>query len=114
MVIMAMWPYLEIIIFGGINKISQWLDKNCLCCCGKNRTKTKTISQYVMLYGGPQYLMHFKYSSILTQVYVSFMYGLFIPILFPIATFGILNMYIVEKYCLLYYYQKPPMYGEQL
>lgn len=67
-----------------------------------------------MLYGGPQYLMHFKYSSILTQVYVSFMYGLFIPILFPIATFGILNMYIVEKYCLLYYYQKPPMYGEQL
>ena len=56
--------------------------------------------------------MHFKYSSILTQVYVSFMYGLFIPILFPIATLGILSMYLVEKYGLIYYYRKPPIYDK--
>lgn len=58
--------------------------------------------------------MHFKYSSILTQVYVSFMYGLFIPMLFPIAAFGIFNMYIVEKGGLLWYYRKPPSYDGQL
>jgi hypothetical protein len=42
------------------------------------------------------------------------MYGLFIPVLFPIAAFGILNMYISEKFCLLYYYRKPPMYDDKL
>lgn len=58
--------------------------------------------------------MHFKYSSILTQIYISFTYGLFIPVLFPIAAFGIFNMYMVEKFALLYYYRKPPMYDDKL
>lgn len=58
--------------------------------------------------------MHFKYSSIMTQVFVSFMYGLFIPVLFPIAALGIINMYVCEKFCLLYYYRKPPMYDDKL
>jgi hypothetical protein len=42
------------------------------------------------------------------------MYGLFIPILFPIAAFGIFNMYIVEKGGLLWYYRRPPMYDDAL
>lgn len=58
--------------------------------------------------------MHFKYSSILTQIYISFAYGMFIPILFPITAFGILNMYLVEKFTLLYFYRKPPMYDDKL
>ena len=58
--------------------------------------------------------MHFKYSSILVQVFVSFMYGMFIPILFPITLFGIFNMYINERLLLAYYYKKPPMYDMEL
>ena len=42
------------------------------------------------------------------------MYGLFLPILFPVTCIGILNMYIVERYCLFYYYQAPPSYDEKL
>lgn len=41
--------------------------------------------------------MHFKYSSIMVQVFVSFMYGMAIPALFPIAFLGIFNMYVVER-----------------
>lgn len=42
------------------------------------------------------------------------MYGLLIPILFFITFLGILNMYIVEKICLFYFYQAPPSYNEKL
>lgn len=110
---MAVYPYLEMVIFGGIWHLKQILDKSC-CCWEKNKTKAKTPMQFINLYAGPAYLMHFKYSSILTQIYISFMYGLFIPALFPIAAFGILNMYVVEKFALLYYYRKPPMYDDKL
>ena len=48
------------------------------------------------------------------QVYIAFMYGLMIPILFFIALLGILNMYIVERIALFYYYQAPPFYSEKL
>lgn len=58
--------------------------------------------------------MHFKYSHILTLIYVTFMYGLFLPILFPIAAFGVFNMYIVEKLGILYIYRKPPSYDNTL
>lgn len=58
--------------------------------------------------------MHFKYSSVIVQVYVSFMYGMCIPLLFPIALFGISSMYLVERLSLAYYYKRPPMYDEKL
>lgn len=58
--------------------------------------------------------MHFKYASIIVQVYVSFMYGMFIPILIPVALFGIFNMYFVERLCLAYYFKQPPAYDAAL
>ena len=42
------------------------------------------------------------------------MYGMCIPLLFPIALFGIFNMYVVERLSLAYYYKRPPMYDEKL
>lgn len=59
-------------------------------------------------------MMHFKYSSILVQVFVSFLYGMFIPILFPIALFGITNMYIVERITLAWFYRQPPSFDGKL
>lgn len=77
-------------------------------------TDLKTIPQYIAVYGGTNYLMHFKYSSVLVQIYVAFMYGMFIPMLFPVATFGIANMYICEKLALTYLHKRPPMYDDSL
>ena len=59
-------------------------------------------------------MMHFRYSSIMVQVYVAFMYALFMPIIVPIALLGIFNMYCVERLALAYYYRQPPMFDEKL
>ena len=74
-------------------------------CSQGQKTKCTSKFQYIELYSGPVYLMENRYNPIIVQVYVSFMYGLFIPILFPIAFLGILNKYFVEKLTLTYYYR---------
>lgn len=77
-------------------------------------TKKTTIFQFVDLYAGPVYNMHFKYSSILVQVAVSFMYGMALPVLFPITLLGIINMYITERFMLAYWYRQPPRYDAEI
>lgn len=58
--------------------------------------------------------MHYKFSSIIVQVTVSFMYGMMLPVLFPITLMGIINMYMIEKLTIAYYYQEPPKYDNKL
>jgi hypothetical protein len=117
MLIMAFFPYVELVLFNVIKTLQKVLDSGFyfLRKEGDNfKTKKKTQQQYVNLYAGPEYLMHFKYSSIIVQVFVSFMYGMFIPMLFVTTFFGILNMYIVERITLAYQFRQPPVYDAQL
>ena len=58
--------------------------------------------------------MHFKYSTLLNVIFVTFMYGLGMPILFPIAFLSCFVLYFVEKTMLYYGYRVPPMYDERL
>lgn len=117
MLIMAFMPYIEIMIAVGIKSLKKLLDSGLFCLQKEDsqmKTKKKSPSQYIILYAGPEYLMHFKYSTLMVQVYVSFMYGLFIPFLFITTCIGIINMYIVERLCMSYYYRKPPIYDAAL
>lgn len=92
------------------------MDSGIPCCrkAGQAKTKKITNQQYINLYAGPEYMMHFRYSSIMVQVYVCFMYGLFIPVMWPICAIGIFNMYVVERWALAYYYRQPPLFDEKL
>ena len=58
--------------------------------------------------------MHFKYSSMMTITFITFIYGFGMPILFPIACVSFLVLYMVEKLLLFYGYRLPPMYDERL
>lgn len=66
------------------------------------------------LYSGPEHAMHFKYATILNTVFVTFMFGTALPVLFPIAVFTFFNMYVCERVLLVYYYPKPPVYDGEL
>jgi len=58
--------------------------------------------------------MHYKYSSIMTITFITFLYGFGIPALFPIACVSFFTLYVVEKLLLFYGYRLPPMYDERL
>lgn len=110
-------PYIEITVRLSIVSLLRGLDSGFRCCPrgpGQPKTKKVTNQQYINLYSGPEYLMHFRYSAIMLQIYVAFTYGLFMPVMFPIALLGVFNMYVVERLSLAYYFRQPPMFDEKL
>jgi len=45
---------------------------------------------------GPEFLIYYKYSAILNISFVTMMFGFGIPLLFPIAAFSFLIMFVFE------------------
>ena len=62
----------------------------------KVATKTSciTVAQYVDLYCGPEIIFYEQYASMIKIVFVTFTYGFALPVLFPIAAFSFMVMYI--------------------
>jgi hypothetical protein len=106
------WPIMEFFAFFGMRLGFRLLDRN--FSCNEYRTKKTTLQQYIEIYSGPVYFIHYKYSAILNIVFVTFMYGLGIPLLFPLAVLQILMLYVVEKLMIYYSYRQPPMYDDKL
>lgn len=50
----------------------------------------------------------------LNTIFVTFMYGFGLPLLFPVAVLAMAILYFVEKTMLYYAYQQPPMYDDRL
>jgi hypothetical protein len=107
------WPVVEFFVFFGMRSTFRLMDRG-FACRAADKTKKTTIQQYVELYSGPVFFIHYKYSSILNITFVSMMYGLGLPVLFPIASLALLTLYCMEKLMLHYAYREPPMYDERL
>ena len=67
-------------------------------------TKATQIYCYLDLYSGPNHMIHFKYSVLLNMTYVTMMYGLGMPALFPIAAIGYFIFWLTERYQIAYTY----------
>ena len=118
MILNSVYVYIDVAIDMGLKLLLRCLDKgfgsSCFCCCKNKKTSKVTILRYSNLYSGPEHLMHFRYATILNTVFITFFYGMALPLLFPIAAFTFLNLYVVDKLAITYYYQEPPKYGIKL
>ena len=106
------YPLLESGLYYLIRWQGRCRDRGC-SFTGK-ATGKKSIQSYLDVYSGPVYFMHYKYSSIMTIAFITFIYGFGMPILFPIACASFLVLYAVEKSLLFWGYRLPPMYDERL
>ena len=111
MVFNVYYPIIEVAMYGALRVLFRCIDRGCTL---RGSTKSTSIQGYISTYQGPIYFMHYKYSSILTVVYITMMYGFGMPILFPIAMLSFLVLYLVEKMMLFYGYVMPPKYDERL
>mmetsp|Transcript_1031 Transcript_1031/g.1315 ORF Transcript_1031/g.1315 Transcript_1031/m.1315 type:complete len:202 (+) Transcript_1031:1713-2318(+) len=114
MLVNSIYCWIDLGIGFGMKCLFRVMDRRACCWWRKKTTKKLTIQQYVNLYSGPNHAMHFKYSMIMVVTFVTFMYGLAIPMLFPLAVFTYLNQYICERLTLAYFYQQPPSYDDKL
>jgi len=114
MILLALFPQINFVISYGPKIIKRFFDSGTNCCERKHKTKKTTVNQYVDLYSGPEMLMYFKYSNVMNIAFVTLTHGVAMPILFPIALFGICNNYLTEKILLAYYYRQPPMFDNRM
>jgi len=109
----ALWPMIEFVVFYGMRVLFRFLDSWSILP-SKYKTNKSTIQQYVDTYGGPEYLIYWKYSRIINLAWVTFMFGPGIPILYPTFLLALIIQYCVERLCMAYYYKQPPMYDDTL
>ena len=72
------------------------------------------MAAFIDLYSGPEFQIHWKYAYMLTVVYITFLFGPGLPILFPIALGSLVFLFTVERLLLAYSYRKPPMYDDTM
>ena len=77
-------------------------------------TRQTSLQCYKDVYNGAKYDIHFKYSDCLNVIYISCMYGIGMPVLFPIASFTLLMQMICEKTQLAYTVKLPPAMDDSL
>ena len=102
MLINAFFPYIEFCIAYSKFWVFRRMDRS----WGSDTYKTKKTSMqlYIDLYSGPEYLIHFKYSGMMNVTFVTLMYGMGMPILFPIAALTYFNLYTLERLLVSYFY----------
>ena len=109
-----MFPYINFSLFYFLKLVRRFLDSGTGCCKilnpdSKVKTKIKNITKFVELYSGGDFFLYFKYSNIMVLSFCTFTHSIAFPILFPIALFGLINNFVVEKLLLAYYYRQPTL-----
>lgn len=89
MLINAIVPYITVCVGLIIPKVKAGLDNG--FSGDQYKTKKTGMQKYKDIQSGAEYVIHFKYSGILNIVYITMMYGVGMPILFPIAAFNFFN-----------------------
>lgn len=103
MIVNAIFPFIEF----GIAYTKLWVFRRMDDGFAKDSYKTKktNMQTYIDIYSGPEYLIHFKYSGILNVTFVTMMYGIGQPVLFPIALVSYFILYSIERVLIAYFYQ---------
>ena len=105
-------PFINVITLVIISKIIRVLDSG--SCKKIDKTKAKTIQRYIEIYAGPEVRFYKGYAILMNSIFVTFAFGLVIPVLFPITLLTISSLYFTEKLMFAYFYKKPPMYGNKI
>lgn len=83
----VMVPYGTLCAAWTVPKMKQCMDKP----SEPYKTKKTSMHAYKTLYGGKDYVIHVKYSGVLNVTFITMMYGIGMPILFPIAMVNLIN-----------------------
>ena len=67
------------------------------CSCNKKNTKKKTLKAYIDLYMGSYYDIDYSYTEIINVLFVSFLFGTVLPIIYLISIFHLLLLFWKDK-----------------
>jgi len=105
-------PYINVVKEGVITTLKGRVDTK----CSGNRFKTRahTIQLYKSVYTGKEWQIHFKYSDALNITFLACLYGIGMPIMFPMAALIISNQRLAERVQVAYNMKQPPAMDDAL
>lgn len=72
------------------------------------------MQQYISVYTGKEWQIHFKYSDALNITFLAMLYGLGMPIMFPMAMIIISNQRLAERSQVAFNMRQPPAMDDAL
>jgi len=112
MLINSILPWVTLVSGAVVPKIKQAIDQR--FSGDVYKTKMTGMIGYRNLYSGPDYTIHFKYSGVINVVYITMLYGIGMPLLFPLAAFNFFNQWLTERIIVAYQVRLPPALNDQL
>ena len=100
MIVNSILPYVTMTTGFLIPKIKRGMDSKFKF--NPYKTKQSSMSKYKNLYSGADYVIHFKYAGVLNITFITMMYGLGMPLLFPVAAFNYFNQWVTERFICAY------------
>jgi hypothetical protein len=110
--VQGIMPYINVCVQTGMGLAKILLDSS--CSCNQYKTKSRTIQNYKFMYLGAEMPIHFKYSDCLNVTFLAMLYGLGMPIMFPMACIIIANQRLGERINVAYSYRLPPAMDNSL
>ena len=98
------WPLIEFFMYWGMRLAFRSLDRG-VTSCNDLKTKKTTLQQYIEIYSGPTFFIHYKYSFMLNIIFTTFTYGVGLPLMFPLAACAFFVLYCMEKLMIYYSYR---------
>jgi len=74
----------------------------------------KTQAQMNLLFRGAYWNLAERYTDMIKTLFVGLFYSVVVPSSLFITAFAMMSTYIVDKYCLLRMWERPPMYDEAM
>jgi hypothetical protein len=108
MIFTVFTPHIGNFLFMALRGCRNCTDRGCSC----DRKKTSKLLQedYDELYIGPEFLMEFRYSQLLTNIFMTFIYSTGMPALYFVCFISFCLTFWVDKYLFLRVYRIPPRY----
>lgn len=105
-------PILEFVGTYMLLYLFWWHDR--FFTCNKNKTRSKTITQYVRCHEGPENEIFDRYAFMLMMIYINMAFGIGLPILFPLTLLALIFHYTFERIYQVYWYSRSVMMGDFL
>jgi len=110
--VQGLMPYINVVKEGVILGMKGRVDSK--CSGSRWKTKSTTLMQYKAAYTGKEMPIHFKYSDCLNITFLAMLYGLGMPIMFPMAMVILANQRLCERVQVAYNYRQPPAMDDSL
>lgn len=108
----AIMPMVSLVTGWLIPFLFRWYDRK--FTSDNYITRQTSMGSYKAIHMGTEYSTHSRFANSLLVVYVTMLYGVGLPILFPIAALNLLNTFICERIGMVYQIRLPPMYDEAM